>query len=101
MPTPLDELRAKRPIWIECLIGSDNNSIKNQHLRLLWNVAAFRIVNEARRQKYRPRSRYGQLEVNGLLHGLLNDCFYESQLLAVRRITEGTQNASFHAKRAV
>jgi hypothetical protein len=50
---------------------------------MIWNAAAFRMINEARR--HAPQNQHGAPCVNALLHALLDRCFFESQMLAVRR----------------
>jgi hypothetical protein len=34
---------------LDCLSGSDRNSVKNQLHRIIWNAATFRVINESRR----------------------------------------------------
>ncbi len=76
----------KRGAWIKCLCGDDRNSIVNQTIRMLWNNASFLIINEAR--KMAPSAPEGGVQLNGLMHRLLDSTFFESQLLAIRRIID-------------
>ena len=39
----------KHAEWVACLDGSDRNSVMNQITRMIWDAAAFRVVNEAKR----------------------------------------------------
>lgn len=87
MTTPADHgFGVKRKLWSECLAGEDRHSIVRQIAAMVWNAAAFRIVNEARR--IAPSAEQGGVQLNGLMHTLIDDCFFESQMLAIRRLTD-------------
>ena len=73
-------------LWHECLLGSDPNSVINQLYSLVWNAAAYRTINEAR--KLSPPAPEGGVALNGLMHNLLDHCFWDSQVIAVRRLVE-------------
>jgi len=90
--SPITELRrsdnyedflAKQHEWIECLRGDDPNSINNQVTNMIWDAGAYRMVNEAR--SHAERNEQGDLKQNGMVHCLLDKCFFESQMAAVRR----------------
>jgi len=82
--------KEKRTRWIECLSGEDPNSVRVQLYELTWNAAAFRVINEARglAPAVLESEVEGEGEVNGLLHCLLDQCFFHSQLLAIRRLSD-------------
>ena len=82
----LEEFKTRRTIWIQCFNGEDPNSIMRQIPRMIWDSAAFRVVNEARR--IAPSDEDGGVQLNGLMHDLIDKGFFESQLLAVRRLTD-------------
>jgi len=84
----IERLRHRRTLWKECLLGDDPNSVLNQLLALEWNYAAFRTINEARRLS--PRTTTGGVAQSGLMHTLLNVCFWESQALGVRRLADSS-----------
>lgn len=82
----LNELKTKRESWKQCLSGEDRNSIINQIYRMTWNAAVFTILNEARRIV--PINANRQIEMNGMVFRFMDDCFFESQFLAIRRLTD-------------
>jgi hypothetical protein len=82
----LEQLKARRELWIRCLDGNDRHSIMRQITRMVWNTAAFRVVNEARR--IAPPAQEGGVQRNGLMHRLLDDGFFAGQMLAIRRLTD-------------
>jgi hypothetical protein len=53
---------------------------------MVWNVGAFRVINEARR--ITPRDNQGGVQLNALVHQLIDHSFFESQMLAIRRLTD-------------
>ena len=66
---------------------------------MLWNTAAFRVVNEAWR--IAPPAEGQGKQVNGLVHRLIVDGFVADQVLAVRRLTDGDPIQDTKKKRAV
>jgi len=85
-----------RKEWRDCLFGEDRNSIWRQLSRMLWNSAAFQIVNEGRMSA--PPRDEGGLQINGLVHGLINDGFFTMELVAIRRLLDAY---GIRGKRAV
>ncbi len=79
------EFKAKHEDWFGALRGKDRNAIFQQLYTLSWNMAAYRVINEARRLA--PSDSMGGVCLNGMLHGLLDSCFFESQAVAIRRLT--------------
>ncbi|MBF0572019.1 MAG: hypothetical protein HQL12_09150 [Candidatus Omnitrophica bacterium] len=82
-----NKLKARRDLWVACFSLKDRNSIINQVYQMVWNAAVFRLINEARR--ITPDNPQGHKEINGTLHYFIDECFFDSQLLAVRRLTDG------------
>jgi hypothetical protein len=80
-------LHERRKVWLDAVSGSDRNSIVQQLTWMSWDIASFRIINIAR--GLAPKDPDGHPKVNGLLHGLLDSGFFERQLLAIRRLTDG------------
>jgi hypothetical protein len=76
----------RRESWIQCLRGSDRHSIMHQVHRLIWDAAAFRVINEAR--ALAAPAEDGGVQLNGLTHALINDCFAESQFSGIRRLVD-------------
>ncbi len=80
----LAQMRRK---WLEAFSGADKNSITNQIVQMAWDAACFRVVNEARRLA--PDDPEGGVQLNGLMHSLLDRSFFISQMAAVRRLMDG------------
>lgn len=80
------KFQAKREQWIECLSGDDQHSVTRQIWTILWNAAAFRVINEARRIAVPTDD--GDIPLNGMMHKLINDGFFISQAVAIRRLTD-------------
>lgn len=76
----------KREQWLEILSGKDRHSIIRQLTQMTWDAAAFRVVNEARRLA--PPAPDGGVQVNGLVHSLLDRGFFISQMVAIRRLMD-------------
>ncbi len=85
-PENFEQFKAKHEAWKKCLSGEDRNSVFNQIFRMVWNAAVFKIINEARRIS--PTDTKGQIKINGMVHHFLDRCFFDSQFLAVRRLTD-------------
>jgi hypothetical protein len=84
MPSPIDLFRTRRKLWLDCLTGSDSNSVKNQVQRIIWNAATFRVINEARRIASTDKD--GRPKLSGLEHEMINNGFFAYQAIAVRRL---------------
>ena len=82
----IEQFRTRRDLWIECFNGNDPHSIMNQICRMVWNTAAFQVINEARRLA-RPAEE-NTVQLSGLIHELIDEGFFEGQLLAIRRLTD-------------
>jgi len=95
--TTFRNFASRRALWIECLSGKDRNSIIQQTYRMIWDAAAFRVVNEAR--KIASADVETGLKVSGLLHGLLDRSFFAAQMSAIRRITD--PSSPFEGKKGV
>lgn len=76
----------RRALWIRCLDGDDRNTVFKQIYQLIWNTGVFRVINEAR--KAAPPAKEGGVQLNGMIHRFMDQCFFESQLLAIRRLTD-------------
>jgi len=85
---PESNLVEKREQWIEALLGDDPNSIFNRIERMTWNAASFQVINEARR--HAPRDQDDEVRLNGLMHSLLNRCFFETHMMGIRRLTDAS-----------
>jgi hypothetical protein len=95
----LDLLKERRKIWLDCLTGSDQHSIVQQLFRMIWNFGAFHIVNECRRIA-QPIGN-GNVKLNALVNELIDECFFESQFSAIRRLVDEYPIADHPQKRDV
>lgn len=86
MDNTLEAFKMRRQRWIDCLSGKDRHSILNQIYDLVWDAAAFRVINEGR--KIAPRREKGGVQLNGLVYRLMDHCYFGSQMLAIRRLTD-------------
>lgn len=95
-PPPKDPaFEAKRHEWIRCLDHKDavtghmdRNCILAQVYDIVWSAGAYRVVLEARR--IADKDERGRIKLNGLTHRLLDRCFYQSQLVSVRRLMDNS-----------
>ncbi len=79
-------LAEKRKHWLKVLSGKDRHSIVRQLTGMTWNAAAYQVVNEARRLA--PAAPDGGVQLNGMLHRLIDDGFFNSHMAAVRRLMD-------------
>lgn len=79
-------LEQKRNEWLSVLSGADRNAICSQLSRMSWDIASFRSIVELRRLV--PRDCDGSAKLNLLLHDLLDEGFFERQMLAIRRLVD-------------
>ncbi len=82
----LEQFKEKRKQWIFCFSGDERHSIIRQIYNMVWNAAVFKVINEARR--IATKNGQKQAELNGMLHRFIDRCFFDSQLLAVRRLCD-------------
>ncbi len=79
-------LRVKREQWLNVLAGKDQHSIIKQLSQLAWNAASYQVVNEARRLA--PSDPEGGVQLNGLMHRLLDRGFFTDQVVGIRRLND-------------
>lgn len=75
--------------WVEWLSGNTHNSINRQLYGMMWDDAAFRALNEARRfaTKEHPTA-----AVAPMLAGLIDQGFVATQVLAIGRLVDGRED---------
>ncbi|MFO7899707.1 MAG: hypothetical protein R6V58_11690 [Planctomycetota bacterium] len=79
-------MKSKRQEWLACFEGEDRHAITNQLYWMIWDTAVYRVINDAR--KYAPRDDQGRVELNGMMHRLINKGFFQTQALAIRRLVD-------------
>jgi len=83
--TALVAYRDKRREWLEWLQGDPRNSINRQLYGMMWDDAAFRALNEARRFSS-PTHPTGATAP--LLAGLIDQGFVATQILTIARLVD-------------
>lgn len=84
--------RDKHAEWSACLSGRDRNAIFNQLVDLVYRAIVYRVVLRARQLNYDAHR--NELRINGLMHGLLDSCYVDSQVLAIRRLADSSYDIS-------
>lgn len=84
--TNTEELKQKRELWLRSYSDTNINSITRQLIELSIIITDFRVINEARRLASAIEG--GGVQLNGMLHNLLNRTFYDSVLFRIRKLTE-------------
>ncbi len=76
--------------WKNMLVGEDIHSIKNQIYDMIWDFAFFGCINESRR--YAAKDNKGNIKQNKLLNSFINQSFFKTQLLSIRRLIDKNAN---------
>ncbi|MCH7885095.1 MAG: hypothetical protein IIC01_07555, partial [Planctomycetes bacterium] len=76
-------LAKKRREWLACLSGEDVHSVYQQIYAMMWDAASFHVINQAVRVA--PPVEGGGIQLSGLLYKLLYRCFFDSQMISIRR----------------
>lgn len=84
--SPAPTLEIKRNQWLDALRGDDRHAIVQQLLQMSWDAASFRVVNEARR--IAPPAPEGGVQLNGLIHSLIDRGFFTTQIVGVGRLMD-------------
>jgi hypothetical protein len=81
-----DQLKKKLDEWREWLLGDDLHSIRNQIHTMIWDSAVYQSINEAR--AFAATDDKGQLQLNGMVHQFIDRCFFDTQMMAIRRLLD-------------
>lgn len=84
--TSFQTFKARFELWKKCFHGDDTHSIIQQIYRLAWNWAIYNVINEGK--KIAPRNKHENAKLNGAMYGLLDHAFFQSQMAAIRRLTD-------------
>lgn len=79
-------LKEKFEEWKRILLGEDRHSIRNQIYEMIQDSAFFKCINESR--KYFAQDDKGNIKQNKMLHYFLNQSFFKTQLLSIRRLVD-------------
>ncbi len=80
------DVKDKFEEWKNILLGEDKHSIRNQTYNMIWDSAVFQCINESR--KYAAKDDKGEPKLNKMVHSFINDSFFTTQLLWIRRLTD-------------
>lgn len=80
------DFQIRHELWKKCLLGDDRNSIHQQIHRMLFETGSWLVLNESR--KYAPPVKEGGVQLNGMVHNLIDICFAESQFSTIRRLVD-------------
>jgi hypothetical protein len=72
--------------WRDMLLGEDKHSIRNQIYDMIWDCVFFQCINESRR--YAAKDDKGVPKLNKGLHYFINQSFFKTQLLSIRKLTD-------------
>ncbi len=75
--------KARRDLWVKCFSLEDRNSIISQAYDMVWKAAVFKMINLSRKLAIDKGK-----NLNGMLHEFIDDCFFQSQFLAIRRLID-------------
>jgi len=81
-----DQLKKKFEEWRDWLLGDDVHSIRNQIHSMVWDSAVYQSINEAR--AFAATDDRGQLQLNGMVHQFIDRCFFDTQMMAIRRLLD-------------
>lgn len=96
MSNPKLPLRQAWQNWIDCLKGDDPNAVFQQIPRMLWDTAIFRIILEGRKAHIRKNPQAP--EINAALHSFIDRNYFQSQVIAIRRLTDTSKGANLTGK---
>lgn len=83
---PTESVKNKFEEWKNILVGEDRNSIRSQIYEMIWDSAVFQCINESR--KHALKDDKGNVKQNRMLHYFINQSFFKTQLLSIRRLTD-------------
>lgn len=85
--TQIDKsVKGKFEEWGNILVGKDIHSIRSQIYDMIFDSAAFLCINESR--KYVAKNDEGHDKRNEMLHSFINQSFFKTQLLSIRRLVD-------------
>lgn len=72
--------------WKDWLLGDDVHSISKQIHSMMWDSTVYQSINESR--AYAATDAEGQIELNSMVHHFIDKCFFETQMMAIRRLLD-------------
>ena len=77
--------------WLRLFDSEDKNSIVTQVINMLFETLIYKVILKAR--SIAPKDSKGRIKLNGAVHYLIDKCFFNNQLLTIRRLTDKGQDA--------
>ena len=76
--------------WENILVGKDIHSIRSQIYDMIFDSAIFQCITESR--KYASKDDKGSIRQNKMLRYFINQSFFKTQLLSIRRLVDKDLN---------
>ncbi len=86
MAQPIEGFKEKFEDWKNMLLGKDQHSIRNQVYDMILDCAIFQCINESR--KYAAIDDKGEIKQNKMMRYFINQSFFKTQLLSIRRLVD-------------
>jgi len=74
--------------WVNCLKGTDPNSIFQQITLMIWDTAIFKIIVEGRKDQIQKNPQ--NPEINGSLHSFIDRNYFQTQCMFIRRLADNS-----------
>lgn len=81
-----EQLKIKMAEWREWMSGQDPHSIHTQIAVMMRDDAVYRVIDRCRRLA--PQAQQGGVQLNVMVHHLIDRCFFQAQVLAIRRLID-------------
>jgi hypothetical protein len=72
--------------WLKQFDSEDKNCLLKQVQNMLFETLIYRCILKAR--SIAPKDNKGRIRLNGAMHYLIDKCFFNNQLMAIRRLTD-------------
>lgn len=72
--------------WLRLFDSEDKNSILTQVINMLFETLIYKVILKAR--SIAPKNSKGKIKLNGAVHYLIDKCFFNCQLMTIRRLTD-------------
>jgi len=86
MAQPAKLFKEKFKEWENILVGEDRHSIRNQIYEMMFDFVFFQCINESR--KYAAKDDKGDVKQNKMIHYFINQSFFKTQLLSIRKLVD-------------
>ena len=72
--------------WLKQFDSEDKNCILKQVQNMVFETLIYRCILKARSMA--PKDSKGSIKLNGAVHYLIDKCFFNNQLMTIRRLTD-------------